>query len=261
MPNNDDRLCIFAAPPKLCISWEQKFLDRLNNKNAMSAILMCRDFINNLDQCLAPMKRCRPFVDDEDSSLRVVKHSNFVYRVAMDSLNAPVKPGINNNNNVYFFDKVQIVKRVNDFGAYLTIRWPGLHRINRAYASAMQRHLNEPVVLQNVLFVNMPNDNNLIASLIFARKFYCVDKNLNSFMYTTGRLNDGQQVRLRQLDREWVRAHLQLDTKMEFIMGAVIEGVKRNNKEIQLCDLNNKAVSTNTYSLAVKPMIFIKIES
>ncbi|QWO71545.1 DNA-binding protein [Orgyia pseudotsugata single capsid nuclopolyhedrovirus] len=274
--DEDDRLCVFESTPKRLITWQEKLIDKLNEGQPINRILNCNDMLNTLNNCVTPTTRCRPYV--EGSVLRAIEpviRCAPMYRISATppiqnkNTNAKLTTTTtittpfsrkSNNTNVYFFDRVQVVRGVSAIGDYLKITWPGLHKLNRVYGAAMQQHLGEPIMLRDVLFISVPERRDIVAATVFARKFFRVNRQHNEAMYTTGRLIDGRPVQLDQLNFDSFENLVQSNKKNTFIMGAVVDGVKRDNREIQLDDLNNKAVSVKTFSLAVKPMIFIKTD-
>ncbi|AIU41252.1 dbp-2 [Sucra jujuba nucleopolyhedrovirus] len=267
------------------ITWQDKFINKLQCENNVLKVVASSAFLNKVHECLAPIMRCVKYEDNMQLVYkRTTRATNYnTYHVEKQFLDG------NNTfktQNVYIFESVTVERCRGSFGEYLTIRWPGIHKINCLYAQALRKHFNNPVCLKTNINLTIPNgEKNPLAKSVFVRKFFDVDRNKNSVMYMTGCVPNAAPVevtpftvsmfdnvfKLRNRDTsnlsvqkgDPIEASASVDSiiSLQMVMGAVIEGVKEYKSGVKLQNnTNNKAVEINSFVLAVKPMIFIKLQ-
>ncbi|AKC91746.1 dbp-1 [Lambdina fiscellaria nucleopolyhedrovirus] len=174
-----------------------------------------------------------------------------LYRVAVANSKFRAQP-------LYFFDKVEVRLQTNNYGNYFSITWPGMYKIIHEYAAAVAVHLKQPFVLVNkIVYANAPF--NRVACAVQTQQFFNITRDLNEIIYSSGQLLT--KVYLEPMISEYYdNLFSRNDNKVELLMGALIEGVKQNPTEHEYTTINNKTFKEKTFSLAIKPMIFINVQ-
>nr|WUR10833.1 DBP-2 [Calliteara abietis nucleopolyhedrovirus] len=238
------------------MTWCEQLAQKLSSGCAPGALIECSVFLNSLNDQLSPTATCCCVANINRLKIVTANASTQMYRIR--NVNGC------NTSAVYFFDLVNIVKRSNSCGNYLSVTWPGLHKLNALYAKPMKLQLSDNLVLQERIFVAMPSNrdaSSVAAATVFARKFFHVDASLNREVICTGVLAH-RKIQISPVNvTALYESVLMENRRVRAIMGAIVDGVKQNNsKPLVLHTLNNKGSSeVKTFSLIVKPMIFIRV--
>lgn len=258
---NDDNLIIFDKNNRhqtKPLQWTSLLINKLNYKENVKNAIVCNTFLNKLADELTNVSKTN-YESIMNSSLTASMLSVTPPSTLRKLYN--VKKGTGKTaKQLYFFDKVNIVRNTNNWTEYLTMSWSGLHRINDLCAKALEAHLKRPVTIQNVIYLNVSNlnDKEPVNKILFVRKFFNITRANNESIYSTGRLNKtivAEMCDVNQFEQLFVKGK-----SVQVIVGAKIDGILEGKRAQPIETVHNKIVNECTFSLAIKPIVFFNIE-
>nr|AIW01539.1 DNA binding protein [Spodoptera frugiperda multiple nucleopolyhedrovirus] len=266
-PDHDKMLCVFKVPTiTRAMTWVDLLLYNLQAKNI--TVLRCEAAFNKLFDCLTfleqglcidtHMDEFEPEISKEIIILKP-KPPRVVYNVGK-----VVRGG---SKPFFFFDYAKVKRCVGNFGEFLSISWSNQYIHNKAYGKVIIKYKDfdcDSMKLQDGAIVNLPGDDTPSKKTIIVRKFFDVFQHRNERVYMTGRLVKRINCDPFTIERFNKVFEFETDTKssaeVDMLVGIQIDGFKQSKEEVEFETVNNKKVQERTYSLAIRPMIFIKIE-
>jgi ssDNA binding protein len=263
-PNGNKMLCIFKTPTMTRdVTWMDKLRYNLNEKN-----LTVMNYNGKVFESLGFLRESLSIDDNindflPDVSTEIVVNKPKAPRVVFQ-VGKLLKGGM---RQYYFFDFVRVKRAEGNFGQYLSITWPNQYLHNEAFARliiAYKRWDCETMKLQNVTYVNMPNNMSAASKTAFARKFFDIRQEQNQQNYMTGQLKKKIVCEHFSLERFDEVFKFEEDSKcsaeIQMLAGVVIEGFKQSKEDTDYETVNCKTLQEKTYSLSIKPMVFFNIE-
>ncbi|AWW14373.1 dbp-1 [Hyposidra talaca nucleopolyhedrovirus] len=251
---NDNRLCVFkpVVNEKKLLTWQSKLLHKLNTSKQWNNIITCSTFFNKLDEMLTQLGHCEAW--NERLSLDI-KRTRQYGNSTVYLLETPVR-GLS-ASSVYIFTKINVTRCVGQFGEYLRIQWRETEPFHIACTMALQKHLDCLCIVQPHYNYNVSDDS--FDKSVLARQFFRIPRDLNSAVFMTGKLNETRPLKTIPFDVSTYNDTLLLNHSVEFMMGAIIEGVREHIAKEKITQLNNnKAIDKKTYTLGLKSMLFFK---
>ncbi|ADB84466.1 Dbp-1 [Apocheima cinerarium nucleopolyhedrovirus] len=258
---NDNNLIIFDKNNRhqtRPLQWTSLLIDKLNYKDNVKNVIVCNTFLNKLADELANVSKtnCESIMDVSLRSSMLSVTTPATLRKLYS-----IKKGFGKTaKQLYFFDRVNIVRKTNDWTEYLTMSWSGLHRINYLCGKALEAHLKRPVAIQNCVHLNVcqNNDKGSVNKILFVRKFYNITRANNQLIHSTGQLNKtivAEMFNVNQFEKLFVKGKA-----VEMIVGAKIDGIIEGKRAHPIETVHNKIVNECTFSLSIKPIVFFNIE-
>ncbi|AGR56771.1 dbp-1 [Hemileuca sp. nucleopolyhedrovirus] len=250
-------------------TWYDKFLNLLSNENEYYRKVKCTGLLNKLNDCFSLFYTCKNYnYKNNLTPLKVIDEKKTKYQT-LYTITPSFSPIANFNRwQYYFFDRVKMTRRSGKFGEYFELKWPGLYKLNHSYGKAMEQHLNGKVIMKDKINLKFSTKNNGVtdgaALLVFIRRFFEITRKQNEYVYLTGQLNDDTHIIANPMTLLSFNSTFSINVEIEMVMGAVIEGVKETKNQMEsVKPLNSKTSTTtraSTFSLAFKPVVFLKIE-